>query len=77
MQGLIEDAIEYAAAAGDAETVAGMLVEYDRAFVWGGRLTQFLGWVRWPPSELLLEHPSRPAGGAVAASLLARTGARG
>ena len=70
--GLVEDAIEYAAAAGDAETVAEVLVEHDRELVWGGRLTQFLGWVRWLPSELLLEHPSLPAGGAVAASLLAR-----
>jgi LuxR family maltose regulon positive regulatory protein len=71
-QGLVEDAIEYAIAAKDAETVAGLLVEHDRAFVWGGRLTQFLGWVRWLPSELLLEHPSLAAGGAVAASLLGR-----
>ena len=70
--GFVEDAIEYAAAAGDAETVAGLLVENDRAFVWGGRLIQFLGWVRGLPSELLLEHPSLPAGGAVAAALLAR-----
>src|SRR5450631_1842210 len=71
-QGLPEDAIEYAAAGGDAEMVAEVLVEHDRELVWGGRLTQFLGWVRWLPSELLLEHPSLPAGGAVAASLLAR-----
>ena len=70
--GFVEDAIEYAAAAGDAETVAGLLVENDRAFVWGGRLIQFLGWVRGLSSELLLEQPSLPAGGAVAAALLAR-----
>ena len=37
-QGLVEDAIEYAAAAGDAETVAELLVEHDRELVWGGRL---------------------------------------
>ena len=49
--GLVEDAIEYAAAAGDADTVADLLVEHDREFVWGGRVAQFLGWVRWlPPS---------------------------
>ena len=70
--GLVEDAIAHAAAAGDTETVAEVLVEHDRDFVWGGRLTQFLGWVRWLPSELLLEHPSLPAVGAVAAQLLAR-----
>ena len=71
-EGLVEDAIEYAAAGGDAEMVAEVLVEHDRELVWGGRLTQFLGWVRWLPSELLLEHPSLPAGGAVAAAMLAR-----
>ena len=71
-QALAEDAIEYASAGGDAETVAELLVENDRAFVWGGRLAQFLGWVRGLPSELLLEHPSLAAGGAVASALLAR-----
>jgi len=70
--GLVEDAIEYAAAAADAETVAALLVEHHREFVWGGRLTQFVHWVRWLPSELLLEHPSLPAAAALAATLLAR-----
>ena len=37
-----------------------------------GGSAQFLGWVRWLPSELLLEHPSLPAAGASAAALLAR-----
>jgi LuxR family transcriptional regulator, maltose regulon positive regulatory protein len=71
-QGHVEDAIEHAAGAGDAATVAELLVENDREFVWTGRLTQFLSWVRWLPSELLLEHPSLPAAGAAAAVLLAR-----
>jgi LuxR family transcriptional regulator, maltose regulon positive regulatory protein len=70
--GLVEDAIEYAAAAADAATVAALLVEHHREFVWGGRLTQFVHWVRWLPSELLLEHPSLPAAAALAATLLAR-----
>jgi ATP/maltotriose-dependent transcriptional regulator MalT len=70
--GLVEDAIEYAAAAADAELVAELLVEHHREFVWGGRLTQFLSWVRWLPSELLLEHPSLAAAGALTATLLAR-----
>ena len=69
--GLVEDAIEYAAAAGDAETVAELLVENHLEFVWGGRVGQFLGWVRWLSSELLLEHPSLPAVGAFAAAMLA------
>ena len=70
--GLVEDAIEYAAAAGDAERVAELLVEHDLEFGWGGRLTQFLGWLEWLPSELLAEHPSLPAAGAIAAALLGR-----
>jgi LuxR family maltose regulon positive regulatory protein len=70
--GLVEDAIEYAAAAGDAETVAELLVEHDRELVWGGRGAQLLRWVRWLPSEVLLEHPSLPAAGAFASVLLAR-----
>jgi LuxR family maltose regulon positive regulatory protein len=70
--GLVEDAIEYAAAAGDAETVAELLVEHDREFVWGGRVAQLLGWVLWLPPKLLMEHPSLPAAGAFASALLAR-----
>ena len=70
--GLIEDAIEYAAAAGDAETVAELLVETHLEFIWGGRVGQFLGWVRRLPPELLIEHPLLPAAGAAAAGLLAR-----
>ena len=69
--GHVEDAIEYAAAGGEAELVAQLLVDHDRELVWGGRIAQFLRWVRWLPSELLVERPSLAAGGAVAASLLA------
>ena len=69
--GLIEEAIEYAAAAGDAESVAELLIERHLEFIWGGRLGQFLGWVRWLPAELLAQHPVLPGAGAVAAALLA------
>ena len=69
--GHIEDAIDYAAAGGEAELVAQLLVEHHRELVWGGGVGQFLRWVRWLPSELLIERPSLPAAGAVAASLLA------
>jgi len=71
-QGLIEDAIEYAATAGDAESVAELLLETHLQFIRGGRAGQFLGWVRWLPHELLVEHPLLPAAGAAAAGLLAR-----
>ena len=70
--GLIEDAIEYAAAAEDAEAVAELLIEHHLEFVWGGRIEQFLGWVRWLPAERLVEHPLLPAVGATCAALLAR-----
>jgi LuxR family maltose regulon positive regulatory protein len=70
--GLVEDAIEYAAAAGDPGTVAELLIEHHLEFIWGGRLAQFLDWIRWLPSELLAGHPLLPASGAAAAALLAR-----
>ncbi len=69
--GLVEEAIEYAAAADDAEMVAELLIERHLEFIWGGRLGQFLGWVRWLPAELLVQHPVLPGAGAVAAALLA------
>ena len=69
-RGLTEEAIEYAAAAGDPETVAELLIESHLEFIWGGRLAQFLGWVRWLPAELLVEHPVLPGAGAVTAALL-------
>jgi ATP/maltotriose-dependent transcriptional regulator MalT len=70
--GLVEDAIEYAAAAGDHEAVCELLSEHHLEFIWGGRLGQFLGWVRRVPAALLSEHPLLPAAGAAAAALLAR-----
>ena len=68
--GLVEDAIEYAASAGDAEAVAELLVEHHLEFIWGGRVRQFLVWVRWLPPEILVAHPVLPAGGAFAVAIL-------
>ena len=70
--GLVEDAMAYAAAAGDAETVAELLLETHLDFIWRGRVGQFLGWVRWLPPELLVEHPLLPASAAAAAAVLGR-----
>jgi LuxR family maltose regulon positive regulatory protein len=70
--GLVEDAIEYAAAARDTELVAELLLEHHLEFIWGGRLGQFVGWIRWLPSDVLAAHPLLPAAGAAAAALLAR-----
>jgi LuxR family maltose regulon positive regulatory protein len=71
-QGLVEEALEHAAAAGDAQTIAGLLDEHHREFVWGGRITQFLDWVDRLSSELLIEHPVLPVVAAIGAVLLAR-----
>jgi LuxR family maltose regulon positive regulatory protein len=70
--GLVEEALEHAAAAGDIETVAEMLVENHLDFIRGGRIAQFLLWVRRIPLDLLLRYPLLPAVGADAAALLTR-----
>ena len=72
VQGLVEDAVEYASAAGDAEAVAEMLLETHLQFIQGGRAGQFLGWMRSLPEALLVEHPLLPAAGAAAAGLVGR-----
>ena len=69
---LVEEAIEHASAAGDAETMAELLLETHLVFIRGGRAGQFLGWVRRLPGELLVEHPLLPAAGAAAAGLVGR-----
>ena len=51
--GLTEEAIEYAAAAGDVEMVAEALIEGNLELIWSGRLKQFRGWVRRLLAELL------------------------
>jgi LuxR family transcriptional regulator, maltose regulon positive regulatory protein len=71
-RGLVEDAIEYAAAAGDGEIVAELLLEHHLQFIWGGRIAQFLGWIRWLPAEQLVEHPLLPASAAAAAAAISR-----
>ena len=75
--GLAEEAIEYAAAAGEAEMVAELLIERHLEFIWGGRLGQFLAWVRWLPAELLVQHPVLPGAAAVGRRVARRPGGRG
>ena len=70
-QGLIGDTIEHAIAAEDHNMVAEMLAEHHLKMIWGGRPAQFLTWVRWLPSDVLLQHPLLAAAGAFAAALLA------
>jgi LuxR family maltose regulon positive regulatory protein len=71
-EGLVEDAIEYAVAAEDAELVAGLLSDSYMSFVWGARFDQLLRWVRWLPADLLEAHPILPAIAATAAAVIAR-----
>jgi LuxR family maltose regulon positive regulatory protein len=70
--GLVEDAIEYAAAAGESEMVAELLLEHHLQFIWGGRPGQFLGWIRWLPADQLVGHPLLPASAAAAAAMIPR-----
>jgi LuxR family maltose regulon positive regulatory protein len=52
--------------------VAGLLLQHHLEFIWGGRLGQFVAWIRWLPSDVLGGHPLLPASGAAAAALLSR-----
>jgi LuxR family transcriptional regulator, maltose regulon positive regulatory protein len=71
-RGLVEDAIEHAAAAGDHGTVADLLAECAVELFQSGRVELFLSWVKQLPPELLIEHPSLPAFGVLAAGQLGR-----
>jgi LuxR family maltose regulon positive regulatory protein len=70
-RGLVEDAIEYAAAAADADLVAQLLEDHHLGFIWGARLAQYLGWMRWLPQDVLERHPLLPSAGALAATVQA------
>jgi LuxR family maltose regulon positive regulatory protein len=70
--GLVEEAIEYAAAAHDSAMVADLLEEHHLEFIWGGRLWQFLGWMNWLEPEVLEQYPVLAASGLPVAALLSR-----
>ena len=63
-------AVEHAAAAGDDELVAGLLVEYHLHLIRGGAGRTLLRWVRTLPEERIVEHPELAVGAATAAMLL-------
>ena len=69
-QGLAVQAVEHAAAAGDDELVAGLLVEYHLHLIRGGAGRTLLRWVRTLPDEPIREHPELAVGAATAAMLL-------
>jgi LuxR family transcriptional regulator, maltose regulon positive regulatory protein len=70
--GLVEDAIEYAAAAHDSAMVADLLEEHHLEFMWGGRLRQFVAWMNWLEPEVLEQHPLLAASGLPVLALLLR-----
>jgi LuxR family maltose regulon positive regulatory protein len=70
--GLVEDAIEYAAAAPDATMVADLLAEHHMEFIWSGRIEQYLGWINWLSPDALVQQPILPAAGAQASLLAGR-----
>ena len=72
-QGLLEDALEHAGAAGDLPLVAAILSAEHRTLLRSGRLVTVLRWCDTLPDGLLLESPEIPLAGALAAGLLGRS----
>ena len=69
-KGLAVQAVEHAAAAGDDQLVAALLVEYHLHLIRGGASRTLLRWVRTLPEERIVEHPELAVGAATAAMLL-------
>ena len=68
--GLAVQAVEHAAAAGDDELLAALLVEYHLHLIRGGAGRTLLRWVGTLPDERIVEHPELAVGAATAAMLL-------
>ncbi|HEY2655956.1 MAG TPA: LuxR C-terminal-related transcriptional regulator, partial [Solirubrobacteraceae bacterium] len=68
--GLVTEAIEHAAAAGDHEVVADLLAEYDWPLIRAGRYATLLRWTKTLPDECLVDHPELTAAAAAAATLI-------
>jgi LuxR family maltose regulon positive regulatory protein len=71
-RGLVAEAIEHAAAAGDHGVVAELLSEYHQAFIRNGRSRTLLRWAWTLPDELVTENPDVAVGAATAALLVGR-----
>jgi LuxR family maltose regulon positive regulatory protein len=71
-QGLPADAARHAAAAGDLDLVARLLVQNHLALIRGGGAGTLLRWVETLPEEQLLDHPELAAGAATAATMLGK-----
>jgi LuxR family transcriptional regulator, maltose regulon positive regulatory protein len=68
-EGLVEEAIEHASAAGQHELVAEMLLEQHRPLLRNGHFATLLRRVANLPQELLLDHPELAAAAALASGL--------
>jgi LuxR family transcriptional regulator, maltose regulon positive regulatory protein len=71
-RGLVPEAVEHAAAAGDLEVVAELLSEYHLALIRNGRSGTLLRWARTVPDDLMIERPDAAVGAATAALLVGR-----
>jgi LuxR family maltose regulon positive regulatory protein len=69
-RGLPVEAVEHAAAAGDHELVAQLLVEYHLPLIRGGAHRTLLRWVRTLPDETIVEHPELAVAAATATVLV-------
>ncbi len=71
-QGLIDEALEHAHAAGDNGMVAGVLVEHHLEFLRTARQATLVRWVSGLPTELVLENSMLAPAAALAAGMLGR-----
>jgi LuxR family transcriptional regulator, maltose regulon positive regulatory protein len=71
-QGLVVEAMQHAAAAGDLEVVAELLSEYHLPLIRNGRSGTLLRWAQALPDDLLIRHPDAAVGAATAALLVGR-----
>jgi ATP/maltotriose-dependent transcriptional regulator MalT len=69
-QGLVVEAVEHAAAAGDHELVAELMVEHHLPLIRGGAGGTVLRWVRTLPEDQLVQHPELTTAAAAAAMLV-------
>lgn len=69
-RGLVVEAIEHAAAAGDHDVIAELLSQYHLALIRNGRAPTLFRWVRTLPDESLMDHPELAAATATAATMI-------
>ena len=68
--GFPEEAAQHAAAAGDHEVVAQLMVEHHLTLIRTGGARTLLRWVRSLPDETVVRHPELAVGGATAAAMV-------